>query len=153
MTVIDSKKLSAIEYFVKHTHNCRKTKLFKLLYFLDFVHFKKHGISVTGYDYIAMPLGPVPVELYNQITAEELPEDFKGALSITEEKDDDGVSRGFKIQLKKSAQIDLDWFSPNERNILEQVADIFKYATAKEMSEITHLKNSPWDTTKKLPMV
>jgi uncharacterized phage-associated protein len=39
--------------------------------------------------------------------------------------------------------------SPIEKKTLETVADTFKYSTAKEMTEITHLHNSPWDKTLK----
>ncbi len=143
------KTLNAIIYFVRHTKNCRKTKLFKLLYFLDFVHFKRYGTSVTGYDYIAMPKGPVPIELYEQITHDTAPDEFKKAFTVVEEKDDEGESLGFRILLDKKAKPDLDWFSPNEKKILEEIAFIFRDATAKEMSEITHLKNAPWDLTMK----
>lgn len=147
MNYTEQKNLNAIIYFVKHTKNCRKTKLFKLLYFLDFVHFKKYGTSVSGYEYIAMPMGPVPIKLYEQISKDKLPENFKKALLIEEEKDDDGESLGFKIHVKKNVKLDLEWFSPNEKEILEQVAEVFRDATAKEMSEITHLKNTPWNIT------
>jgi uncharacterized phage-associated protein len=146
VSLAQQKTLNAILYFVKNTKNCRKTKLFKLLYFLDFIHFKKYGASVTGYDYIAMPRGPVPIELYEQITNNRMPEEFTKAFSVIEEKDDDDESKGFKIILK--AKPDMEWFSPNEHQILEEVAFIFKDSTATEISEITHLKNTPWDRTK-----
>lgn len=132
---------------MKHTKNCRKTKLGKLLFFLDFTHFKKYGTSVTGYDYIAMPMGPVPIQLYEAITNDTLPDDFRRALSITKEMDEDGESRGFKIQIKPRVRIEREWFSPREQAILEEVATIFRDATAKQMIEITHLKNSPWERT------
>lgn len=148
MTMTQDKVLNAIKYFVKNTHNCRKTKLFKLLYFLDFIHFKKYGTTVTGYTYIAMPRGPVPIELYEQITKENLPEEFKKNLSIYEDIDEqDGESRGFKIVLKGDKKTEVDVFTPNEMKIMNDVSFMFKDATAKEMSEITHLKNSPWDLT------
>ena len=146
MSPTQEKTLNAILYFVRNTKNCRKTKLFKLLYFLDFIHFKKYGTSVTGYDYIAMSRGPVPIELYDQMTNDRMPEEFTKAFMVIEEKDDDGESKGFKIILK--AKPDLESFSPNEQNILEEVAYIFKDATAAEISEITHLKNTPWNRTK-----
>jgi uncharacterized phage-associated protein len=149
MTPSEEKILNAIIYFVKTTKNCRKTKLFKLLYFFDFIHFKKYGTSVSGYEYIAMPRGPVPIRLYEQITNREMIKGFSEVLSFVEEVDEDGDSKGFKILIKGKKSPDMDCFSPNERNILEEVADMFKDSTATEMSEITHLKNSPWDKTKK----
>jgi len=49
-------------------------------------------------------------------------------------------------------KIKLDWLSPNELKVLEEVAFTYKYSTAQEMSEITHLKNTPWDKTKEKGM-
>ncbi|MFC1858011.1 Panacea domain-containing protein [Thermodesulfobacteriota bacterium] len=40
----------------------------KLLYFLDFIHFKHTGKSVTGLDYYAWQMGPVPRDLYEEIS-------------------------------------------------------------------------------------
>jgi len=39
-----------------------KTKLFKLLYLLDFHHFRETGRSVTGLEYRAWKHGPVPFD-------------------------------------------------------------------------------------------
>ena len=44
------KLINAIIYFAQNTKYCGKIKLFKLLYFLDFWHFKQTGKSVTGLD-------------------------------------------------------------------------------------------------------
>ncbi len=65
------KLLQAINFFVRNTNKCGKTKLFKLLYLLDFEHFKATGRSVTGLTYNAWPMGPVPVSLYNEFEAPE----------------------------------------------------------------------------------
>lgn len=37
-----------------------KAKLLKLLYFLDFDHFAKYDVPVTGDTYVKLPYGPVP---------------------------------------------------------------------------------------------
>lgn len=146
-----NKILIGIKYFVKNTKNVGRTKLFKLLYFWDFLHFKKYGFSVTGYKYYTFPFGPVPLELYNQIIEDSLPDELKTELKIIEDdsnEDDFNDYKKFKVLLKNK-KIDFDWLSPIEKETLELVADIFKYATAKEMTEITHLHNSPWDKTVK----
>lgn len=51
------KLINAIIYFCTNTQVCMKTKLFKLLYLLDFEHFKVTGKSVTGLEYKAWKLG------------------------------------------------------------------------------------------------
>jgi putative zinc finger/helix-turn-helix YgiT family protein len=37
-----------------------KTKLNKLLFYADFLHYKKTGFSISGTEYIAIQMGPVP---------------------------------------------------------------------------------------------
>jgi hypothetical protein len=57
------KLIQAAVYFASRTEGCGKVKLFKLLYLLDFAHFRETGQSVTGLDYVAWKLGPVPIEM------------------------------------------------------------------------------------------
>jgi len=143
------KILNGIKYFVKNTKHVGRTKLFKLLYFWDFIHFKKYGFSVTGYTYYTFPFGPVPRELYEQIDKDNLPSEFVKEFKIISDnssEDEFDSFKKFKIVLKNT-KIDLDWLSPIEKQTLELVTEIFKYSTAKEMSEITHLRNSPYDKT------
>jgi hypothetical protein len=45
------KLIQSVIYFAKNTEFCGKVKLFKLLYFLDFEHYKMTGRSVTGLKY------------------------------------------------------------------------------------------------------
>jgi len=58
------KLINVMVYFAQNTQKCGKVKLFKLMYFLDFEHYKQIGRSVTGLNYYAWPMGPVPVDLY-----------------------------------------------------------------------------------------
>ena len=59
-------------------------KLFKLLYLLDFEHFRQTGRSVTGLEYRALKMGPVPSELFQQWDA--LDDDLVGAIRIVPEQ-------------------------------------------------------------------
>jgi hypothetical protein len=52
-----NKLINAIVYFAQNTQHLGKTKLFKLLYLLDFEHFRQTGRSVTGLDYYACCVG------------------------------------------------------------------------------------------------
>lgn len=61
------KLLNAIIYFLKNTKYCGLTKLCKLLYYLDFMHFRETGRAVTGLDYFAWDFGPVPQTLYFEL--------------------------------------------------------------------------------------
>jgi len=134
------KLINAIIYFADHTKYCGKTKLLKLLYFLDFKHFKQTGKAVTGQDYFAWDMGPVPRELFEELSGNMKP-DMKTAI-------DDLPAEGFqKIQPKK--KFDPRYFSNREMKILEEVAFIFQDAKADVMVETTHLYNEPWDRTLK----
>ncbi len=151
MNTTELKLINGIKYFVKNTRNVGRTKLFKLLYFWDFLHFKRFGTSVTGLDYFAYPFGPVPRKLYDEISTDNLSELFYKHFRIIEEHEEENDYKQFKFLLKNK-KIDLDWLSPNELKVLEEVAFTYKYSTAQEMSEITHLKNTPWDKTKEKGM-
>jgi len=151
MNISELKLINGIKYFITHTKNVGRTKLFKLLYFWDFVHFKRFGKSVTGLDYFTYPFGPVPEKLYEEMSSNKLSQLFQKHLRVVEIKDDEDEENGKYKQftfLLKDKNIDLEWLSPNEKNVLEEISFIFKNSTAKEMTEITHLKNTPWDKTK-----
>lgn len=150
MSFRHEKIISGIKYFVKNTNNVGRTKLFKLLFFWDFIHFKKYGKTITGYDYYTYPFGPVPKELFEQIVKNELPQCIEKNLIIEEvEKDEDNNDKYKKFLIKlKSNQIDLMSLTPSELSVLKDVAFIFKDATATQMTEITHLHNTPWTKTK-----
>ena len=47
------KLLNAIIYFLRETKHCHTLKLFKLLNFADFEHFRQKGRTITGLEYRA----------------------------------------------------------------------------------------------------
>jgi len=134
------KLINAIIYFARNTNYCGKTKLLKLLYFLDFVHFKRTGRPVTGLDYYAWKMGPVPKDLFEELSYNMKPDMAKAINPLPEE--------GFQ-QIRAKQKFDDRYFSKNELDILEQISFIFKDAQADVMVESTHLKNEPWDRTLK----
>ena len=64
------KLLNAIIYFLGETNHSHTLKLFKLLNFSDFEHFRQTGRTITGLDYRALPMGPVPHEAIDEIKSE-----------------------------------------------------------------------------------
>lgn len=78
------KLINAIVYFATNTQHCGKVKLFKLLYLLDFAHFRQTGRSVTGLDYHAWKMGPVPLDLMQEW--DQLEADMATAVKIVPEK-------------------------------------------------------------------
>jgi len=138
------KLLNALLFFAGRVKYPTMVKMFKLLYFLDFVHFKQTGRPVTDQIYYAWEYGPAPKDLWEELKSEKLPEDFRQYLSLapfTTEQD----KQGFNFKAKKS--VDLSVFSPREMKILEDIAFVFRDATPTQMSEISHLANAPWDRT------
>jgi len=134
------KLINAIIYFAGKTRHCGKTKLLKLLYFLDFAHFKQAGKSVTGLDYFAWEMGPVPKELFEEISGNVKP-DMKSSIHEL-------PAEGFQ-QIRAKKKFDGCYFSKREMKLLEDLSYVFKDAQADAMVESTHLKNEPWDRTLK----
>lgn len=134
------KLLNAIVYFAANTKYCGKTKLLKLLYFLDFMYFKQTGKSVTGLDYFAWDMGPVPKNLFEELSGTMKP-DMKAAIRELPEE-------GFQ-KIQPMRKFDRKYFSKKEMALIEDISFIFKDAKADEMIEFTHLKNEPWDITLK----
>jgi len=135
------KLINAIIYFAKNTKYCGKTKLLKLLYFLDFTHFKQTGKSVTGQDYFAWRMGPVPKDLFEELSG-NMKSDMKAAIKELP------VDKEFQ-QINPEKQFNADFFSKKEMKLLENISFVFKDAKADLMIESTHLKNEPWDKTLK----
>lgn len=134
------KLINAVIYFARNTKYCGKIKLLKLLYFLDFWHFKQTSKSVTGLNYSAWDFGPVPDEFYEEISDEMSP-DLAEAIKIIP------IEKFQKIHARKP--FDSKYFTKREKRLLELLVEIFRDAKAEDMVESTHLLNSPWDRTLK----
>lgn len=132
------KAYNAIKFFIEHTHQCVKKKLYKLLYALDFEHFEKTGRSVTGYTYEAWRMGPVPVELDREIRNKD--SELAANFEINEVMY--GPYPG--LEFKPKTPFEEKWFSRRELKLLKDIADRFVDRTTKEMEDWTHLPNMPW---------
>ena len=141
------KLLNAILFFASKVKNPSKVKIFKLLYFLDFRHFKETGRSVTNLDYYAFDFGPVPLDLYNEIRDNHVPNDFSKALALVPFASEESGKKGAMFQSRSKP--DLTVFSPREQNIMKELVEIFRDVDAKLISDVSHFKNHPWDKTSK----
>ncbi len=126
-----------IIYYVKNTRFCYKTKLLKLLYFSDFLHFKIAGKAITALTYSTWEKGPVPVELYREI--DKPGEELKKYVAIR--RDDT------KVMFEPLKEFDPMLFSKRELALIGQIAKSFYKTDSNDMVESTHLKNHPWDLT------
>ena len=137
------KLINAIIYFVTKTKYCGTTKLFKLLNFLDFIHFRETGKSVTGLHYYAWQRGPVPADLFFEIKNGPN-EDLASAVTFSEIVEDSGRT---PTKINKKKRFNGRYFTRREKRILDELAIVFKDATAEEISEVSHLPGTPWQRT------
>ena len=140
------KLLNAIIFFSNNTKHFHKLKLMKLLYYLDFWHFKETGRSVTGLTYKAWKKGPVPTKVYWEIDTKNNPDDIKESLFIEEEILDE-VTGKKQLNIKPKKDFNEKIFTKREVEILKRIVEIFYDARGDLMTDASHLKNAPWDKT------
>lgn len=141
------KLLNAILFFLDQTNHCHTLKLFKLLNFADFEHFRQTGRTITGLDYRALPMGPVPTSLYEEIKRGG-DVDLKAAVILANVKDDIN-DKLLRRDLKARTQFDKKWFTPRELKILSRVAEFFRELPAEDMTKFSHENKKPWATVYK----
>lgn len=137
----EDKYRSAILYFAQHIHNLGKVKLWKLLFYLDFDHYERHHVSVTGEVYLRWDNGPVPK--HGALVLERMAAD--GDVVIHEEPP---LRPGYHPQMKVVAlhPADKSVFSESEWDTLLSVARKWKYHTGRDMIHATHGEPS-WQQT------
>ena len=133
------KLMNSIIYFVQNTPKCEMIKLFKLLYLLDFTHFKMTGRSVTGLDYYAEKIGPVPLNVHEKLDLLEYEYDLLKKININKTLD------GLILTCNPEIKFDIAHFSKRELQIMENLAQEYKYHRANKITEASHLENQPWD--------
>lgn len=112
-----------------------KTHLLKLIFIIEEVSIKKFGVPFFNLRFDVWKLGPVSKDLFVELSDEPaLLFDY-----LTKEE----VEKG-RFSICPKREFSDDEFTDNEMEILEQVAERFKYCTAKELINFTHRKNSPW---------
>jgi len=137
----EEKLQQVILYFLEHINNVHlgRTKLMKLLYFVDFDHYEAHGQSITGATYRRMPHGPYPQD------AEKLIKKMEKASLLREVKvNHKGYTQHRLLTLK--AKFDPAKFSGAELQTLERVASDWADATAAQIEAATH-REAPWAGT------
>lgn len=132
------KLINAALYFAAHTRHCGKIKLIKLLYLLDFEHYRQTGASVTGLEYRAMKMGPVPLDLYQEWDA--LEPDFAAAIDIVPERVLDYV----RESVHPKRPFDDSHFSRRELRLMATLAERFCEDYSQPMINITHAERGPW---------
>ncbi len=105
------------------------TKMNKLLFYADFIHYKKYGFGISGITYRALPFGPVP-EQWGSLYA-SLP-----GVDMEEYVYPSGQS-GVRLVVSKASGSVLN---ESEAKTVDQVCKIFSNMSAGEISRISHLE-------------
>lgn len=132
------KFLNAALFFTNQVPQLTKTKLNKLMFYMDFKYFQTHTVSITGVPYARINYGPVPDQyslLYGLMAAQQL-------VSIEEA----GVDQYSWDYFNAQKPADETVFNQDELAVLHQVVARFKDETARNISEISHQEDAWKDT-------
>jgi uncharacterized phage-associated protein len=143
MTKAQRQRLTnAIYFFASNTKFAGQTKLLKLLYLLDFEHFKQTGRSVTGLEYEAWSLGPVPrafrVEWKNGFS-----EDLARLVHLRPEPTSQKIRE--TVVPNEGTEFDDSAFTPRQLGLMSELVARYRDAYASEMVSATHAQSGAWD--------
>ena len=135
--ITDSKKFTEMVVFFAETIQPFKTKMNKLLFYADFLMFKQKGISISGVQYVAIDMGPVPNNfngIFEYLANEDLvdihcknfPNGFYGEQFVANE----------------NKKFDPSLFSEEELNVLNHISEVFKSTSTRDIIDISHKENA-----------
>lgn len=133
------KLVNTIVFFARNTDYCGKTKLFKLLYLLDFYHYRETGRSVTGLEYHAWPKGPVPFGLVQEW--DDLEPDLAAAIDVVPER----VIDFDRLRVVPKVAFDDSHFTKRELRLMQDLARRHHDEKTKPLIGLTHEERGPWD--------
>lgn len=133
------KLVNAIVFFSRNTKHCGKTKLFKLLYLLDFHHFRETGRGVTGLEYRAWKNGPVPFALVQEW--DDLEPDLAKAVDIVPER----VIDYDRQRVVPKIEFDDSHFTKRELRLMQELAKRHHDEKTRPLIGLTHQELGPWD--------
>ncbi len=122
------------------------TKLNKLLYYSDFMHYKFYGRPILGDSYISLKQGPVPntsYTLFNDNFKNKIDDSLKEAIKV-----ESGEYRGKRIErIVPLKEPDPSVFSKSEIGIMKKIAKKYYKSTATSMIKELHRPGTPWSKT------
>ncbi|WP_274856146.1 type II TA system antitoxin MqsA family protein [Bacillus methanolicus] len=116
----------------------QKTKLMKLLFYSDFLNYKRDLLSLSGLPYLKYPHGPVPKDYELILSTLEK----AGYIEIQEEYKDDYTY----ITIKALKNFQEDFFDDQEIKVLHFVRDYFKNFGSVSISKFSH-EEEGWKQT------
>ncbi len=138
--LFDYKKLlNVIHFFATNIDELFRTKLNKLLFYIDFIAYKEKGKSITGLSYSHLNYGPVPNK-YQMLIGIMIEEH---ELSENEKVYRNGTS-GIFYRTKKKPNMKI--FNDYEKRILKKVVKTMKNKSSKEISDLSHQEDGYMNT-------
>ena len=138
LTKPDKEKLgNAVIYIASHTGNLSKTKLLKLLYFMEEYSVRRFQTPFLGLPYEVWQAGPVVKDVF--IDLSETPVLLDGYVT----KQTKGEAT-YILPIKEFCD---DEFSDNDLVVMQEVMKKYGGKTAKELVALTHRKGTLWYNT------
>lgn len=148
------KTLEALRFFHENVRHASHIKLLKLLFYMDLVHFRRTGRTVTGLQYEAWQFGPVPRALWNEIKdpASDLHQHFEitDSEAVTmPAREVAGIAEAGGTyyragRLTPRSRHQHQYLTRRELSIAAELAEVFCDATSEIMSEASHNRFGPW---------
>ena len=123
------KVANAVRMIISTIGSTFVTKMNKLLFYADFIHYKNHGYGITGITYKALPFGPVPEHwgtLYSSLPGIDMEEYVYPS----------GQS-GIKLEANENTD---NILNESELSTIEKVCTLFSNMSAGEISQTSHLE-------------
>lgn len=134
----DREKLgNTVIYIASHTNNLSKTKLLKLLYFIEEYSVCKYHTPFLGLPFEVWQAGPVVKDVF--IDLSETPVLLDGYVTKT--------IKGDATYILPTKEFSDDEFSDNDMTVLQEIMKKYGNKTAKELVALTHRKGSLWYNT------
>lgn len=125
-------RISAMTRYFADVMPVFKTQMNKMLFYADFVHFKRHGRSISGAKYRAIEMGPVPNNFDGLFQFAE----NEGFVRIEHHEYPNG-SIGSKFLPGELPDVS-KYLSPSEINTLKDVSERFKGVRSQEIIKVSH---------------
>lgn len=120
------KMAAVVSYFAANAASLYKTKLNKLLFYADFIHYYTYGTSISGSRYVHLPYGPVPDGYEDTLEALQ----HYGVIDISEKNSAELIASG-----DNSA---VDFLTPEEQKTVSWVMKTYGDMSASQLTEISH---------------
>lgn len=129
-------------YLTQRLEGALKTKINKLLWYVDFLNFKEFSVSITGSRYVHLPFGPIP-DNYELIFANMIHENLLEVNEVIFDAEDDIVGENL-VALTDS---DESAFEEDEIQVMNYIAATFRDFGSAKITRKSHQEVGYRETT------